>query len=208
MRTGVYYGTAGVVCCGSVMEYRLLGTSIDGVGTESPFTAMIDSTHRTAGQANSGTLRRFTIHVVLPTFVGASVYLLFRTRSLLVFHWVEAIGLQGHLTVLRDAVSDVQLPQWLLYSLPDGLWVYATTSWMVLIWREPRSWLWLSTGVLLAVGAEAGQAVGCIPGTYQHLDMLFYGGAFLLALLKPRWANETALSLFRGTSCDDCPRVR
>ena len=146
---------------------------------------------------------RFALHVILPTFVGVSVYLLFRTPSLLVFQWVEAIGLRAHLMALRDCLSDVQLPEWFLYSLPDGIWAYATTMWMVIIWRGARPWPWLSIGVLIAVGAEFGQAVGCVPGTYQHLDVLFCVGAFLLALLQMRWANEASLTLSGGTSRDD-----
>jgi hypothetical protein len=151
---------------------------------------------------------RFIVHVVLPTLIGASIYLFFRTPTLLVFRWIEAIGLLDPVMILREQVAFVQLPEWLLYSLPDGLWVYATTSWMVLMWRGARSWLWLSTGVLLAVGAELGQAVGCVPGTYQHLDMLFYGSAFLLALLQVRWPDEPALSLYGCDPCHDYSGVR
>jgi len=144
---------------------------------------------------------RFSLYVVLPTFVGASIYLLFRTPSLMVFQWVDAVGLHTQLMTLRECLSGARLPDWFLYSLPDGIWVYATTMWMLVIWRGATPWPWLSIAVLLAVGAEFGQAVGCVPGTYQHLDILFYLGAFLLALLQVRSFNETSLPVDRGDSC-------
>lgn len=151
---------------------------------------------------------KFGIYVVLPTFVGASVYLLFRTPSLVVFHWVEAIGLHTHLMALRRCLSDVQLPEWLLYSLPDGIWVYAITMWMSIIWHGETPWPWLSIGVLLAVGAEFGQAIGCVPGTYQHLDVLFYIGAFLLALIQWRCFHESLLAFSGGTFSDGASCLR
>ncbi len=134
---------------------------------------------------------KFRLHVCVPTFIGASIYLLFRTPSLLVFNWVESVGLDTHLMALRDSVSGVQLPDWLLYSLPDGVWVYAITMWMLIIWDGAPPWFWLLLGVVLALGAELGQAIGLVQGTYQHLDMLFYLGAFLLALLQMRCFYET-----------------
>src|SRR5687768_6416071 len=75
----------------------------------------------------------------------------------------------------------VPLPHWLLYSLPDGCWVYAYTSWMMLIWGRPVLWVW--SGVILAVGAELGQLLGPVPETYDNLDMAFYVGAFILAMV-------------------------
>jgi len=109
---------------------------------------------------------RFMLHVCLPTVIGASVYVLFRTSTLLVFKCIEAVGLYGHVIALREGVSHVRLPEWFLYSFPDGAWVYATTMWMVIIWNGAPPWPWLSIGLVLAVGAELGQAAGCVQGTY------------------------------------------
>ena len=121
-------------------------------------------------------MRKFALHIVFPTLVGTTIYLLFRTPSLLAFRWVEAIGVDGPVMVLRKCTSDVQLPAWILYSLPDGIWVYATTAWMLIIWRGAISWPWVSIGVLLAIASELGQTVGVVRGTYQSLDILFYLG--------------------------------
>jgi len=54
-----------------------------------------------------------------------------------------------------------------------------------MIWGRMTAWVF--TGVVLAVGAELGQLIGIVPGTYDHLDMAFYVGAFILAstLVRP-----------------------
>ena len=47
---------------------------------------------------------RFTLHVILPTAIGAMIYVLFRTTSLLVFDWLETIRLlQFTLHLLCDS---------------------------------------------------------------------------------------------------------
>lgn len=117
---------------------------------------------------------RFLIHVIVPTAIGTAVYVGWRSTDLLVFRWIEYCRLSG--LVFRPTID---LPHWLLYSLPDGCWVYAATSWMLLIWKRLVPWTWVA--VVLAVGAEYGQLFGFVQGTYQTLDVLFYIGGFILA---------------------------
>jgi hypothetical protein len=116
----------------------------------------------------------FLLQVVLPIAVGASIYVGWRTTDLLVFRWIDAVGASE--LVFRPAVP---LPGWVLCSLPDGCWVYAYTSWMLMIWG--RITPWVLSGVILAVGAEFGQLLGLVPGTYDNLDVAFYVGACILA---------------------------
>lgn len=120
------------------------------------------------------TATRFLIHVVLPTALGTCVYIGWRSTDLLVFRWMEFCGL--NYLVLRSTMT---LPDWLLYSFPDGCWVYATTSWILIIWKRFNFWTYLA--VVLAVGAECGQHVGIVQGTYQTLDIVFYIAGFILA---------------------------
>ena len=55
--------------------------------------------------------------------IGGSIYLLFRPKTLLMFKWVESLGLSEHIDRLRDMVSNITLNHITLYSLPDGLWL-------------------------------------------------------------------------------------
>lgn len=139
----------------------------------------------------------FLIQVVLPIAVGACIYVGWRSTDLLVFRWLEAVGADG--LIVRP---DVPLPFWVLYALPDGCWVYAYTSWMLLIWGRMVPWVY--SGVVLALGAELGQLVGLVPGTYDNLDMVFYVGAFILAGV----AHAQAPVVNCGATCDGLLRIR
>ena len=116
----------------------------------------------------------FFAHVLVPVAIGASIYVGWRSTDILVFDWIDAIG--GSDLIVRPKT---ELPFWVLYALPDGLWVYAYTSWMLLIWRRPSLWVW--SGLILAVGAEVGQLMGFVSGTYSLLDVAFYVGGFCLS---------------------------
>jgi hypothetical protein len=139
----------------------------------------------------------FLVQVVVPIAVGACIYVGWRSTDLLVFRWIESVG-AGGLVVRPDA----PLPSWVLYTLPDGCWVYAYTSWMLLIWGRMVPWVY--SGVALAMGAELGQLVGLIPGTYANLDIAFYVGAFILAGV----AHAQTPLVNRSAARDGVPRVR
>ena len=120
------------------------------------------------------TFVRLILHVVLPIFVGTCIYIGWHSPSLLVFRWIEFSGLEPF--IIRPSV---ELPNWMLYSLPDGCWVYAATSLMLLVWNRFVPWVWLS--VVLAVASEVGQATGYVTGTFDWRDIYFYVGSFLIA---------------------------
>ena len=150
----------------------------------------------------------FTLHVALPIAIGAAIYLFFRTTSLLVFEWLRAVSLFELTLTARGLLSGISLPNWLLYSLPDGLWVYAVTSWMILIWDRNPPLPWLFVGVALGVGGEFGQAIAIVPGTYQHLDMLFYIAGFFAACFHLEYTDETSPTFPVGIARNDRIRVR
>lgn len=120
----------------------------------------------------------FFLHVVLPVALGTAIYIGWRDQNMWVFRWIDAVG--ANWLIIRP---EFPLPGWLANSLPDGCWVYAYTSWMLMIWRRVN--LWVMTGVILAVGGELGQIkLGqsqLVVGTYDHIDMVCYLGGFLLS---------------------------
>lgn len=117
---------------------------------------------------------KFLVHVVIPTALGAWIYIAFRSPNLLVFDWIDAVGMSG--LIIRP---NAQLPDWLLYSLPDGCWVYAFTSWMLIIWARFSPWVLVA--LTLAIGSELGQLFSIVPGTYDNVDIVFYLFGFIFA---------------------------
>jgi hypothetical protein len=131
------------------------------------------------------------IHVVGPVAAGAAIYLLFRTPHLLVFSWTGAVGMNGMLESARYAASPVAaaMPGWLLYSAPDGLWVYALTAAMLAVWRgdpSPGRHPWIAAGLVLGAGGELGQLAGAVPGTFDLVDLLLSFAAFAAAVYLVR----------------------
>ena len=144
--------------------------------------------------AAPGNARFVALHVVLPIVVGATIYVLWRSTELRIFTWLSLGGLAAPTAYLRALVAPLGaiLPDWFLYSLPDGLWVYAVISFMALVWRDDtrrRRALWLAAGPLLGVGWEMAQLIGMAPGTFDPADLFWYAVATGAAMgLHRPWA--------------------
>jgi hypothetical protein len=132
------------------------------------------------------------LNVLLPLFFGGLIYVLFRSKSLNMFHWFESIGLQKQVMKMRDAIypARAHLPTWLYYSLPDGLWAYSFSSAFIILWRDQSSigkyWLLIpfTTGCL----SEVAQGLGMMKGTFDVIDLAMYSLGIILSIviLKPK----------------------
>jgi hypothetical protein len=131
-------------------------------------------------------------HVVLPVFIGAAVYSLWRSKALLLFAWYKWAGLYGPVLSLRAYFAGVKhfIPGPILYSLPDGLWVYSFTALMGYIWyQKPQRYarlFWTLLPISMAVTAEIGQGLRLVPGTFDWADMSSYLVAWALATVSVR----------------------
>jgi hypothetical protein len=128
------------------------------------------------------------IHCAIPLWIGGWIYLLFRTESLLMFRWAETLGWLDFVQDQRTQWGPLRalLPGWVLYSLPDGVWVYVSTAFFGRLWRTgpliPHLF-WTGIASALALGGEFGQALGMVPGTFSWPDVLLY----VLAALVSYW---------------------
>ena len=119
------------------------------------------------------------LHVLFPLLAGGLIYICWRDPTLLMFRWFSAVGLSSVVNELRASWSpaETSLPRWVVYSLPDGLWVYAVTAFLAHVWRGSRSSVlavaWISLGVVIGAGSELGQMANIIPGSFDRMDFLF-----------------------------------
>ncbi|MBP1615425.1 MAG: hypothetical protein H6Q13_2873 [Bacteroidetes bacterium] len=110
-------------------------------------------------------------------FIGGGIYLLFRPKSLLMFKWVDNLGLTSTVDRLRDCVSHISLGQISTYSLPDGLWV---ASYVVLVHaivpkqHKENLLFWSFILPLIAIFFEILQGIGIIPGVFDIFDLACY----------------------------------
>lgn len=141
---------------------------------------------RRRGRVPSRIVGAIAANVLLPLLSGALLYVGFRAESLLGWRWAEAIGLATTGRALRDALSHgYTLPDWVRFTLPDALWLYALTFVVARMQRDAtraERGLWLAFAFALGPGAELGQLAGLVPGTYDTADLIATIVAFALAL--------------------------
>ena len=143
-------------------------------------------------------IRYFLAAVVLPIVVGGLIYILFRTESLLMFRWAESLSLTDLITRGRAAAAPLlpYVPGVVLFSVPDGVWVFSATAFFARLWHDGPMWMragWIGAAPAMAIGGELGQIVGLVPGTFDVLDMIAYIGATLGALWIARRSADAAL---------------
>lgn len=116
-----------------------------------------DRTHSTLN------LLKNLIPICLPIFLGITIYWLFRGIPFL--NETQVYRLPHNL-----------FTSFLLFSLPDGLWLFALLSAIAAIWRTPckESHSWLLTIFVGSILSEVAQKFHIIPGTFDWLDILAY----------------------------------
>ncbi len=131
----------------------------------------------------------YFLHVILPLIVGGLIYVTWRSKDLWMFSWFAESGLSSCIDAWREIFSSYQneIPEWVLYSLPDGLWVYSFSMYMGLLWRNASRVLSLYLmllGPCLGFGGEIGQAIGLVPGIFDPVDLNLIILASIMALQR------------------------
>ncbi len=119
---------------------------------------------------------RFILCVLLPLTSGGLTYILFRKDSLRMFSWFHKIGLSELISSARVFASSFAPPDWVIYSLPDALWLFSFTSLILLLWENKltrNAIFWSTAATVIGICSEIGQALKLVPGTFDSLDLLF-----------------------------------
>jgi hypothetical protein len=117
--------------------------------------------------------------------LGSIIYLLFRPKEIVLFRIIDLFELTEGVQNLRNLFLPIKkiLPTWVIFSLPNALWVYSMSVFFIYIWQnnpiEKKLWLRLSWSA--AVGFEVLQLFKLIPGTFSFLDLAFILIACLLS---------------------------
>ena len=114
---------------------------------------------------------------VLCLLVGISIYLLFRSESITLYRWMAAIGITDAIAPLRHSVSLWDVPPFVRFSLPDGLYCLSYILLMNAVWQRSRRPLRLiaaSLIPLIAITHELLQVAGLARGTFDWSDLLCY----------------------------------
>lgn len=120
------------------------------------------------------------VHVLLPMLLGASIYVFLREQPVLFIQYLPALQ---YLAI--ESSDGFYQHSWVLFNLPDGLWLYSFTSFLCLVWADRLGTciVYCLLALAVAVGSEMLQRTGQINGTYDPVDILSYCVGFFLALI-------------------------
>lgn len=111
--------------------------------------------------------------------IGCLIYLSFRIDTLRLFSWIDALKLNPIELAIRYRTLPYadKLPHWILFSLPNGLWLFSYASLILYIWDNQLSRLnilWFTLIPIIALLSEFGQLLKLVPGTFDVIDIFFY----------------------------------
>jgi len=114
--------------------------------------------------------------------------MLFRTSEPIFFNWISAAGLDSWFSVARQrSLSlNLHLPEWIVFSLPNGLWAFAYSLLITGIWAGSKSWLlifWMASIPVLVLGFELLQLTGTLPGIFCIHDIAFGIAGLIIGIL-------------------------
>lgn len=133
----------------------------------------------------------FYFYCLLPVLFGGIIYF-FRETNIRLFTWLENFTRINTdiLWYFRESARGLNLPNWLIYNLPDGLWQFALCNGIILIWKKDRGNLIVAFIMSSSLGLtlEIFQYFQIISGTFDIVDIFFYLLGALLSLLTFRKA--------------------
>lgn len=115
------------------------------------------------------------------------------------FSWFETVGLSSFVHGIRAILNPFKenIPNWIYYSLPDGLWVYSFTSSYILIWGKDiqSAKYWLLLPLVFGSVVELAQGIRIFPGTFDILDFVCCTFGFSISVLIVK-LNKNEKKLF------------
>ena len=135
----------------------------------------------------------------LSLLIGVLIYLAFRSTDIILFEFLNYFGLKNLIYDFRHFTYDFKfiLPNWFLYSLPDGLWLFSYQCIVLTIWKfsiNNSSLIWLLILPVLFILVEFLQLYDVLKGTFDWFDILFFiFGSLLPIIINKKYINETKL---------------
>ncbi len=115
------------------------------------------------------------------------IYLGWRDTSHPFYKGIVSHGYGSQIDHFRNIVSSTHLPAWVVYSLPDGLWMFSFVLFMLVVWEfnfSGQGRFWIMAAVLSGLAFEIGQAYSSAIGRFDWCDLsLLAIGAVLPILL-------------------------
>lgn len=114
---------------------------------------------------------------VLVLLFGCAIYLLFRSKTLYIYVWCKALGVGYFVDSLRLLVIDWEIPEFIKFSLPDGLYSAAYLLIIDAVWHGYYKWkkyLFIAVIPVVTIGSELLQYFSLVKGTFDVYDLICY----------------------------------
>lgn len=115
---------------------------------------------------------------------GCLIYLLFRSETINICKWCSSLG-GMNIEQIRNNIHNYNLPDFVKYSLPDGLYCASYILIIDAIWHneKPLNNLVVALIPLIAIANEVLQYFGMTKGTFDWYDIICYVTPLLLFYL-------------------------
>lgn len=108
---------------------------------------------------------------------GCAIYLLFRSKTLFIYVWCRDLGCSPLVDYFRLSVQNWNIPAFIKFSLPDGLYSAAYLLIIDAIWsndKSPMKYILFSIIPVITISDELLQYFGLIGGTFDFVDLISY----------------------------------
>ncbi|SEN89936.1 hypothetical protein SAMN05444671_2386 [Flavobacterium sp. CF108] len=124
-------------------------------------------------------VKQLYIGHIFTLLCGSLIYILFRTSNLKMFIWFDELKILDIINSLRSFTVSYSshLPNIILYSLPDGLWMFSYVSLVLFLWKNEiknENLFWILIIPIISIISELGQLIKIVPGTFDSSDLLMY----------------------------------
>jgi hypothetical protein len=131
---------------------------------------------------------------------GLIIYIGFRGTNTPIYSWVLNLGFENEVCHLRIAAQGISLPDWFIYSMPDGLWMFSFVLTVLSIWRfnlDKTTWIWIGSTILIGLGFELMQSFVKRLGVFDWMDLflMIAGAAIALTIFSNRTIHERQIKI-------------
>jgi hypothetical protein len=109
--------------------------------------------------------------LLLLSFFAAVIYLFYRDSSIIFNQIISTTGFEI-VSVKTQIQALFPLPNWIIYSLPGGIWVYVTTILAVKYEKTKHKYTISNYPILFSVGLELFQLFHFTDGTFDWVDLI------------------------------------
>lgn len=119
---------------------------------------------------------------IFPVFIAILIYLLFRDKNIYLVSLFSELKCISNLEEIRDNSKIIQfyIPNWVIYSLPDGLWSLSIYSLVSIFVGNKLSFIYNIVLFTIIILLELFQLFQFMKGTFDPIDILIYMIFFFL----------------------------